>query len=147
MTRRARGAIADASWTLRLAPLYVALALLKHVVPLSTLVRWAWSGSQRPSSDPAARHRAVRAVSRLQRWFGRGRDCLQSSLILYRELSRRGDNPVLCVGFRREGRAVAGHAWVSANGRTVLNETYDQPFVTVIAFGADGRPVTDRERQ
>jgi hypothetical protein len=134
-----RRIVADAESTLRLAPTYLALGVLKHVVPLSTLARWVWIGGSPGPTDPAVRQRTVRAVGRLQRWFGRGRDCLQSSLVLYRELSRQGDDPMLCVGFRKEGRTLEGHAWVSAQGCPVMNEAYPEPFVTVVAFGTEGR--------
>jgi hypothetical protein len=138
--------MADAGSTLRLAPGYLALGVLKHVIPLSTLARWAWIGGSRGPADPIARQRLVRAVGRLQRWFGRGHDCVQSSLLLYRELSRRGDDPVLCIGFRKEGRGLEGHAWVSAGGRPVMNESYQEPFLSVIAFGTGGKLIEDARR-
>ena len=138
--------MAEVGSTLRLAPAYLALGLLKHVIPLSTLARWAWIGGSSPPADPAVRQRIVRSVGRLQRWFGRGRDCLQSSLLLYRELSRRGDDPVLCVGFRRQGHGLEGHAWVSAQGHPVMNESYEEPFLSIIAFGTGGTPVAEDGR-
>lgn len=73
---------------------------------------------------------------------GRG-DCLQASLVVYRELSRAGREPCLVVGFARGAGQMAGHAWVEVAGEPV-NESADelQRFERALAFGADGRPMT-----
>ena len=45
--------------------------------------------------------------------------CLRRSLVLYRHLVRLGLDPVLWVGVRKSGRDLAGHAWVTLDGRPV----------------------------
>ena len=121
----------------RLLPVYAAYGVLKRLVPLERLARWAWK-SGRPSRDPSAERRVVVAVARLRQWFGRDADCLQSSLLLYRELSRLGAEPVMAVGFRRHPGGVEGHAWVSVDGHPVFNDSPDQPFTAALHFGRGG---------
>lgn len=124
----------------RLAPAYATLGLLKHIVPLSRLARWAWT-RQRVPRDADAERRVILAVARLRRWFGADRDCLQSSLLLYRELSRLGADPRLAIGFRRLDDRVEGHAWVFVDGRAVLGEPQMHCFEPAIQFGPGGAPV------
>ena len=128
----------------RLAPAYAAFAVLKHVVPLPTLARWAWQRQRRPR-DPSVERRVISAVSRLRHWFGAQEDCLQSSLLLYRELSALGADPQLAVGFRRLENRVEGHAWVFVDGRAIPNESYLEPFVPALHFGRKGAVVNTLE--
>lgn len=121
----------------RLITAYATLAVLKHFVSLPRLARWAWI-ERRAQRDNDAEFRMVTAVSFLRRWVGRGDDCLQSSLLLYRELSRLGADPMLVVGFRREGDRVEGHAWVFVDGRTIPNESHARPFASAFQFGRKG---------
>jgi hypothetical protein len=127
-------------------PAYVLFGVLKHVLPLRILVRWAWSGRE-VERDPAAERAATTAVSRLRAWLGRERDCVQSSLVLYRELSRLGANPTLEIGFRRSSGATEGHAWVEVDGRILFGGPADD-FISTMRFGSEGlllnpRPATD----
>ena len=126
---------------LRLAPVYVALGLAKHVVRVDRLARWAW---RPPRSTPPSRleqQRIVSLVLRLGRATGQPeRDCLERSLLLYRELSRAGADPRLVMGFRRDGARLAGHAWVERDGRPVTTESIGaEGFDATWTFGPGGR--------
>lgn len=102
-----------------LVPTYVALGALKHVLPVERLARWAWRAPA-PSSDEAHVQSRVGLILRLSRLAGPAdRDCLQRSLLLYRELSKGGADPVLVMGFRKDGGRLEGHAWVESRGRVV----------------------------
>lgn len=122
--------------------MYLAFGILKHLVPLPWLVRWAWH-ERAVTRDRDAEQRAVTDVLRLRNWLGTDRDCLQSSLLLYRELSRLGANPTLELGFRRRADHLEGHAWVTVDDRTVLRESLDQSFAPAFRFGRGGA-VLDR---
>lgn len=127
----------------RLLPLYVALGALKHLVPVQTLARWAW----RPSAGPADPERVRRAVARVWRMQGLlnlgDRDCLQRSLLLYRELSRLGADPRLTIGFRQSAR-MQGHAWVTCD-EIVAEPASVTGYVPAIRFGREG--VLDQPRE
>mgnify|MGYP006206049395 CR=1 FL=1 len=53
-------------------------------------------------------------------------DCLQLALVLYRELSRAGDNPVLVVGLRQDAGRTLGHAWVEVEGVPIVESVDGQ---------------------
>jgi Transglutaminase-like superfamily len=105
----------------RLLPLYVSFGLLKHVVPLRAIARLAWRHPM-CARDVARERRSVARVLRMRAlvpfWDG---DCVQKSLLLYRELSRAGANPVLAVGFRRTAGRLEGHAWVVVDGIVIAD--------------------------
>ena len=63
---------------------------------------------------------AARATSRWARWFGGLDSCLTRSLVLGAMLRDRG-KVELNIGFRSDENfdAVAGHAWISVDGRPV----------------------------
>lgn len=134
-----RGRVATAAGVARLLPWYLAFGALRHIVPLPWLARWAWHA---PSTARGREHQqkiATRVV-RLRHALERGRgDCLQSSLVLYRELSRMGADPTLVVGFRRSSGRLEGHAWVLADGRPV-GEPQDalDGFAPTFGFGRHG---------
>jgi len=104
----------------------------------------AWKAG-RTTRDPVAERRVIVAVTRMRQWFGRDADCLQASLVLYRELSRLGAEPVLAVGFRGRVGGVEGHAWVSVDGETVFQEPQDQPFMAALHFGHGGVVIDQNE--
>jgi hypothetical protein len=105
---------------LRLAVLQALFGVLKHLVPLPTLARWAWLRPAGPR-DRTREDRVLRCMVRLRRWLPADRgDCLHGSLALYRVLSAAGSAPRLVIGFRKDGPAIAGHAWVEVDGRAVL---------------------------
>jgi len=103
----------------RLVPLYLALGVLKHFVPLQRLARMTWREPARIAS-PQQYEQAAARVAKVRRLLGRiDDDCLQTSLLLFRELSRLGADPTVAIGFRRSDGRVAGHAWVTVNGHPV----------------------------
>lgn len=126
----------------RLLPAYATFGVLKHVVPLHQLARWAWNERHR-KRDQNAERRVIVAIARLRRWFGRDNDCLQSSLLLYHELSRLGADPTLAVGFRRQNHRVEGHAWVFVDGCAVPDQSDELPFEPTLHFGRGGVLITD----
>jgi hypothetical protein len=128
----------------RLVPTYATLGVLKHVVPLPRLAKWAWK-DRHVTRNPDAERRVLVAVDRLRRWFGRDNDCLQSSLLLYRELSRLGANPTLKVGFRRQNERLEGHAWVFLDGRAIPGESSEHVFVSALHFGRGGVLVAEHD--
>lgn len=130
---------ANTVMTARLLGPYLMFAILKRVVPLPRLVRWAWLRPVGPR-DRAMEAEALRCVVRLRNWLGAERgDCLQGSLALYRVLSRAGANPRLVVGFRRGSSAVSGHAWVEVDDACVIESPPTlHGFVAAFSFGSGG---------
>lgn len=124
---------------LRLGCLYLALGVLKYVLPLPVLARWSWR-EPRGARNPVAERQTIGWAIWVRRLFGRtDRDCLQRSLLLYRELSRAGADPALVVGFARTDGRVRGHAWVVADGSLVAETTREAaPFVPAFSFGRRG---------
>jgi Transglutaminase-like superfamily len=123
----------------RLLPAYVLLGLVKHIVPLKWLARWAWCPPVGPR-DREAERRLAASVSRLSQLAGLpDRDCLQRSLLLYRVLSRAGAEPTLVVGFDRINGRVLGHAWVIMDGHAVIERETDLlRFSPTFSFGSRG---------
>src|SRR5262249_58589276 len=128
----------------RLLPGYVLFGLLKHVVPLRWLVRWAWCPPHGPRDLEGERRLAAR-VCRLSRLTGLpDRDCLQRSLLLYRVLSYVGAEPTLIIGFQRTNGRLRGHAWVTVDGRSVVEpETELVGFSPALRFGLRGELLPD----
>lgn len=125
----------------RLIVSYAVFAGLKRALPLPTLVSLAWVNGRGRDGAEAARARA--AVVRLRRLPGvRAGDCLQTALVLYRELSRTGCQPVLVMGMRRDAGHTAGHAWVEVDGVPV-DETPGEleRFTRVISLAGAGRRI------
>ena len=130
---------------LRLAPMYLAFGIAKHLVRVDRLARWAW---RRPVATASRRdrERIVSLVLRLGAAAGQpDRDCLQRSLLLYRELSRSGADPRLLMGFRRDTGRLIGHAWVECDDRSVTTEALaGSEYEAVWSFGPEGRPLNAR---
>lgn len=125
----------------RLLPWFLAFGVLKRRVALPTLVRWAW---RRPRDGPRADpSRIASLVLRTGAIAGTpDRDCLQRSLLLYRELAAGGLQPVLAVGLERMSGRLTGHAWVSLDGTALAEPDCDPArFETVVRFGEGGRPI------
>ena len=127
----------------RLAAGLCALAVLKHLLPLRILARWMWhrpvagrrAGSWRQAASRLERARKLVALP--------DGDCLQRSLLLYRELSRSGLDPTLMVGFRTGPNGLEGHAWVVvADGSRIDTEPDPERFTVALGFGPEGRPLS-----
>src|SRR5437762_1816442 len=100
----------------RLVCTYLVLRILRHVMPLDRLVRLAWR-DPRPVRDRRAEARLLSRIVFATRVLGTSdRDCLQRSLLIYRELSRVGAEPSLVIGFRQTDGRIQGHAWVVSGG-------------------------------
>jgi hypothetical protein len=129
----------------RLGAAYLTVGALKHVVPLTVLVRWAWR-KPRGLRDRAAEALVIARVARLRRWLGGSdKDCIQRSLLLYRGLSAAGADPTLIVGFRDSGTGLEGHASVVVEGELVGEApSPSAPFVTALTFGREGALLADR---
>ena len=117
------------------------LGCAKKFVPVASLAAWA----SRPR-----RHRSVSPELVIGRVLRAGaivgapdRDCLQRSLLLYRELSRVGAPATLAIGMKRHHDRLAGHAWVLLDGQVVAESAEDVAgFVPVLTF--DGRQPSSR---
>jgi hypothetical protein len=141
MSSSATSRITTAANLVRLASSYAAFTVLKHIAPLQTLARLAWTAPR--NGDPSRRGMSTSGVVWIGRVAGASRgDCLQRALLLYRELSRAGDRPVLVAGLRQDGARREGHAWVEVNGVPVADALEDvNRFTRLVSFGEKGRPI------
>lgn len=95
------------------------LRLLKHAVPLTTLVRMMQAPPRRP--DPGL----IEAMERYLQTTGHfprrpPGNCLERSLGVYRLLCEAGASPELLVGMRRlPSRSIEGHVWVRVAGSPI----------------------------
>ncbi|MEO7189936.1 MAG: lasso peptide biosynthesis B2 protein [Vicinamibacterales bacterium] len=128
-----------AATMVRLLPLYLTFGLLKPHVSLQRLAQWAWTPAR---SNPVRgeQERIVGCVVRLRQLLRViDTDCVPRSLILYRELSRLGRNPRLCVGFKNSGTTLEGHAWIEVDGRAIGEpDPAAAGFQRRLSFAADG---------
>ena len=90
-----------------------------RVMPFSRLL----DRMKRVSGTPAAS--AAIEYSRLLRFVAVAYDvlplpatCLRQSLVLHALLARRGVPSRLCLGVKRNGTALAAHAWIECDGMT-----------------------------
>ena len=116
-----RVGIADISVVVRAAAWMSALRVAKFLVPLPRLARLMQSAPSTRVRHPSHERRVTQLVDRVAsglRLADQG-NCLERSLVLYRMLGRLGAAPKLIIGVTRSGGAVAGHAWVSVDGRPV----------------------------
>jgi hypothetical protein len=133
-----------AAWEVgRLLPTFVLFGLLKRLVSIRRLARMAWRAPL-PACAPDAERLATARVLRAGAIAGwPDRDCLQRSLVLFRELSRLGANPELVVGFKPGDGGVEGHAWVTVRGRPVADELEGiAGFVPSLKFGPGGQLIS-----
>jgi hypothetical protein len=138
----------------------VVLRVLKHVVPLPTLVRLARTDTSREVPSRAFERRLEGYLERRQRFpFRAPGNCLERSLGAYRLLCAQGSNPQLRVGIAVNSQLpngqlpkgqlpnvqlpMRGHVWVEVDGRPFGERPGDLDGLTsVVTFGADGRPYT-----
>lgn len=117
------------------------LSVLKHLLPLPTLVRLVRSRASGRERQPGRDEQLVTFA----RWScrlttSRGGNCLARGLVLYRYLGAFGAQPELRVGFSRgDAGRVLGHAWVVVDGQPVGEDvTSLAPFDITVAFGPSG---------
>lgn len=117
-----------------------ALPGMKRLVPLKRLARLMWMESGH-HPDPATRRRIVELSARLagvRPRRSRG-NCLERSLLAYRYLAAIGADPRLVIGVTRTDADVAGHAWVTVDGRPVHDDPAGLEGITPLAeFGRRG---------
>jgi hypothetical protein len=119
------------------------LPVLKYLVPLPKLVRFASAAPRRAVRRLEHEHKVVA----LARWIyapllNPDRGCLQRSLLAYHFLGEANADPRLFVGVRKDNGQFLAHAWVSVDGEP----RGDSPewvggFTRMMAFDAHGRPV------
>jgi hypothetical protein len=126
----------------RLLPWFIAFGMVKGVVSLQTLVRWSWRTPRR--SGRADIRKIASHVFRAGAVAGLpDRDCLQRSLLLYRELSGAGFGPELAMGFQRVDGRLVGHAWGCVAGTAIGEPDLDTArYVGIVKFGDRGELVT-----
>jgi len=128
----------------RLLPWFLALGALKRLVSVPTLARWSWRQPRgHRADDPHLVASIASCVLRTGTIAGvPDRDCLQRSLLLYRELSAAGLRPELAVGFQRVNGTLSGHAWVTVAGVVVAEPELDESsFEPMMRFGESGAPI------
>jgi hypothetical protein len=116
------------------------LPALKHLVPLHVLTRLMW-----PRKRAATRSGRASTVTFLARRIYRMRpflrrdNCLERSLLTYRFLAREGGQPRLVLGAQKSNGAIRGHAWVTIDGRPIMDghEALEQ-FTQLVEFGEGG---------
>lgn len=102
------------------------------MLPLSVLAKWATKRAPLARDDERGR-RSIDGVMWLRRHFGAGRDCLHASLLLCRELTAAGLEPVLHVGFLKNDDRLRGHSWVEVAGHPVGEDPTGLDEFSVIA--------------
>jgi hypothetical protein len=140
MLRRFR-AWADVWLAMRIGLWACALPLLKHLLPIRSLV----SLMQRPAGLEHRNARLEDQIITFARWGARlirwraGGNCLERGLIAYRYLGAAGANPTLVVGIGRNELGVIGHAWVVVDGQPMDEYRAALDIYTpVFAFAPDG---------
>lgn len=121
----------------------LALPILKRLLPLQTLVRFAWARPRTNRRRPERERQVMRLAHAV--WSGsrvRRRDgnCLERSIAAFRFLSRLNANPELVAGTRRAGGDMIGHVWIVVDGQP-FGESREElaEYLPMIAFGAGGR--------
>jgi Transglutaminase-like superfamily/Coenzyme PQQ synthesis protein D (PqqD) len=135
--RRPARRASTASIVVRMSAWSLVLPVLKHVLPLPTLVRLM--------ARPAEGSRSADAEEQIVKWARRvyrlrkPGTCLERSLLAYRYLSRAGAAPRLVLGMEREERGLLGHAWVLLDD-TPLYQSHAslEAFLPVVEFAPDG---------
>lgn len=122
----------------RLLPLYLLLGLLKNLVPVQELARWTW---RHPIGRRNRQYeqRLLASIAKLNKLLGARGDCLQRSLLLYGLMSRARADPTLFIGYNLTKGRFLGHAWVTIDGRPVIDSEADLlQYTPILRFGARG---------
>ena len=131
----------DVPLLMRMTGWALLLPLLKRLLPLPALVRFACVPPGRAARD---RDRERHVAALVRRLYGsplvRDENCLERSLLLYRLLGRLNASPDLVTGVRRDEDGVVGHAWVAVDGEPVgeARESIDG-FEVILSFDARSR--------
>jgi hypothetical protein len=126
---------------IRMVAWSAALPALKHLLPLNLLMRLMWAKTRtvpRPDCERKITYLARRIY--LARPFLRRDNCLERSLITYRFLAREGMESRLVLGAQKSDGRIRGHAWVTVDGRPVIDGHEELGRFTPLAeFGEGGR--------
>jgi hypothetical protein len=112
---------------------------LKRFVPLPKIARLMWVERHNAKPERERQQRIVRAVRLILRArpLSRDENCLDRSLLLYRFLSMEMLDPRLVLGVRRGPDGVRGHAWVTVDGRPVVEASVAE-FAPIAIIGPAG---------
>jgi hypothetical protein len=134
----------DVAMVARMLGWALVLPIIKHLVPIGTLVPlMRRSGSEPGGVRDASREDQIvtlaRWTCRLTRWSSGG-NCLERGLITYRFLGAAHAQPSLAVGIGRgEDGEIRGHAWVIVDGKPAGESLASVgEFGSVLTFGPDG---------
>lgn len=117
----------DAWLAARILAAALIVRLAKYVVPLPRLVA---AMTPPPQADGSRDRRRESRIALFAGWSARvvrprdAGNCLERSVVLYRELARAHARPRLCIGFRREDSTILGHAWVLVDGAPVADSAH-----------------------
>lgn len=112
---------------------FLALLAVRAALALLPLVRLrAWARRMGPSGGRSV-DQIVWALSAASRRMP-GATCLISAFALQRLLSREGHASELHIGVAKRDGALAAHAWVVCEGRTLIGEYDDEDYTHLIAW-------------
>lgn len=120
--------------------------VLKRLVPLPNVARLMWVDRPTGTPDRERQKRIVRAARLVLRArpLGQDENCLDRSLLLYRFLSMEMLDPRLVVGVRRGPDGVKGHAWVTVDGKPVVEPSVAE-YTPLAVIGPAGAVEVVRE--
>ena len=111
-------------------------AAVVRLVPARRILTWAARPPRFPKrfANPELPDQIAAAVTARAAWFNLGAPCLPTALVAQSMLRRRGVASKLCLGVRRDGPALAAHAWLEINRKIVFGSN-DGTFVPVAEYG------------
>jgi hypothetical protein len=127
-TRRAFLGPAEALLLLRMAGWVLLLSMAVKVLPLPRALRLVATKTRRPSetSESETQQRLADAIDLLLKTdlFILKPICWKRAALLHRYLALNGIKTRILFGMRREPNgSLSGHAWVEANGKSILETT------------------------
>jgi len=131
--RGVRGRAADVWLVSRITLWAVMSPVLYRILPLPSFVQLMTPSAPEKQLTPELLDRGARISSFVSFVAGRkkeriGRMCLWRSILQYRFLRQAGIPAVFCVGVRKSGRDMEGHAWVEVEGRKYFDPREDTDF-------------------
>lgn len=132
LSRRDRGLLVSAAWNLAVSWLALRLFSFKRLQAVAV------ARASRREEETDFISSVVWAVEAVAWRFGPFHNCLVKSLAGQRVLAKRGRHSQVRIGVAKDGRRerLDAHAWLELDGRVILGEAREQPFVPL-----SGRPV------
>jgi hypothetical protein len=126
MSLRLRRGAADYVAIVESVAFAVGIELALRLVSFSTLLRLLDQVKPSPSAlvRRVAHHRLERFAATAYRLLPISATCLRESLVLYALLRRRGAAPTFLIGIRKNGTALAAHAWVEHTVGSIPSQTW-----------------------